>query len=64
MAERRRNLAMRFGCRYRKNFSHCEAIFIAGLHPTYTDLGRIVVENTGKWLVLKEMAPHVQLCKM
>ena len=52
------------GCPDRKKFSHTGVISKAKSHPTYTNLGRIVVENTGKWLVLMEVASHVQLCKM
>jgi hypothetical protein len=49
---------------YRKKFSHTGVISAAKSHPTCIDLGGIVVENTGKWLVLIEVASHVQLCKM
>jgi hypothetical protein len=51
-------------CHDRKKFSHTGVISAAKSHPTYNDFGRIVVENTGKWLVLMEVASHVQLCKM
>jgi hypothetical protein len=54
-----------FGCLlYGKKFSHTGVISAAKSHPTCIDFGRIIVENTGKLLILMEVAPHVQLCKM
>jgi len=52
------------GLPYGKKFSHTGVISAAKSHPICIDFGRIVVENTGKWLVLMEVASHVQLCKM